>query len=847
MQSLPIDPVLPAIVAALKSGRDVVLVAPPGSGKTTRVPPALIDAGFSSVLVLEPRRVAARLAAKRVAEERGFEVGQQIGYHVRFDRVAGPQTRVLFLTEGLLTRRLLDDVELAGVDVVIFDEFHERSLHADLGLGLVREVKATIRPDLRVVLMSATIDAEGLAAELGAEVVRSEGRAHPVAIEHLERSDDSYPAQLAEKAVRRVIDGAGGRLPCDTLLFLPGVGEIVRVENGLREVAKECGFDVLPLHGELPIEAQERAVRRGPRPRLVLATNVAETSLTLDGIALVIDSGLARVLRADPRSGVERLVLERISQANATQRAGRAGRQGPGRCLRLWTRVEDSALSPALEPEVLRVDLAQALLALYAFGVSDADSFAWITKPPVPSLSAAKQLLERIGALSRKSAGERPTLTARGKRMAQIPTAPRLAAMMLEGERLGCGTDAALLAAIVANPGLRRGAVAGRAETGPSDLIHLREAFFEVQAAGFDRGIASSVGIDARVARTVDREARQLERSVAKSRHEPAESDLLRCVLAGFPDRVAKRRAKGSAEAITATGNVVTIDEDSCVRDAELFVAVDAIELGGRKVKAATLSAIEEEWLAELHPSGLREEVETTFDEAKGRVEARGRRYFLALPLRDLGARSPDPEEAARLLAKAALHPRALEALRANGLDAVLARIDCVRASHPQLGWPEIGDAELESALGESLVGRTRLEGEGGLDVEEIGRALARRLGAGAEAALERLAPRRITLPSGRAAEIEYRKGQSPIVRGKLQEFFGAKESPRIAEGRVVVAVDLTLPNQRSIQITTDLKSFFLNLYPKERRELMRRYPRHSWPEDPMAAPPTSRPLPRRR
>ncbi len=846
MESLPIDSVLDTITAHLRGGRDVVLEAPPGSGKTTRVPPALIDAGFSGVVVLEPRRIAARLAARRVAQERGEVLGETIGYQVRFERVASAKTRLMFLTEGLLTRRLLGDVELRGVDVVIFDEFHERSLNADVGLGFVREIQATIRPDLRIVVMSATLDAEGLAKELGAVVVRTDGRAHPVVVEHLDRPDDSPAPLLVGKAVRRVIDAAGGRLPCDTLVFLPGVGEIARTQNELRDVANEVGFDILPLHGDQPVEDQERAVRRGARPRLVLATNVAETSLTLDGIALVIDSGLARVLRSSPKTGVERLQLEHVSRANLTQRAGRAGRQSPGRAIRLFTKIEESRLDEALEPEVTRVDLASTLLALLAFGVRDPSAFAWVTKPPLPAIEAGLELLRLLGAVSIQG-----TLTPLGARLAKLPVAPRIARLLVEAIDRGVSEDGAVLAALAGNSTIVARAHRDKPVVSRSDLLQLRDRFFEARAANFHFGTCASIGIDARAARAVDREARELERSVrGRDRSNGAdEDDLLRCVLAGFPDRVARRRSKGGGDAIAANGLTFEIDASSGVRDAELFVAVDAVELQGRKVKASLLSEVREEWLEELHPSLLRDEIETRFDEAKGRVEARRRRFFLGLPLRELAACDPDPVVAAKLLAEAATHPRYLESLRARGLDEWLARIDCVRQAKPELGLLEPDGALIRSALERSLIGLSRLDA---IEIEQVARGIVDAItppgysGPSLYGLLERLVPRRLTLPSGRSAEIEYVRGRPPRIAARLQEFFGQKSSPRICDGRTVIAIDLLTPGGKSVQITSDLSSFWSNLYPRERRELMRKYPRHSWPEDPTTAQPTARPTPRR-
>ncbi len=840
MEPLPIDEHLPRVVAAVRAGRDVVLQAPPGSGKTTRLPAALADLrlpGGGRVLVLEPRRIAARLAARRVAEERGSRLGGEVGYRVRFEDVSSEETRLLFLTEGLLTRLLLEDAELPGASVVVFDEFHERSLHADLGLGMVREIKETLRPDLRLVVMSATLDAAEIAASLGAEAFHAPGRPHPVAIEHAPRREAGDCAPRAASALRRLIDQAGGALPCDVLIFLPGSGEILRALAELEPLGRVLGFDVLPLLGELPLEQQARALCRGPRPRVVLATNVAETSVTAEGIALVIDSGLARVPRLDARSGVDRLVLERISRASAEQRAGRAGRQGPGRVFRLYTKGEERELQDALEPEVLRLDLCEALLALHAFGCRDPFAFAWLTPPPRAAVERAEKLLSLLGAVAPGGSG----LTALGRRLARLPVHPRAGRMLLEAQERGCARDGALLAAL-ASSRLRSSRPAPT--SGRSDLLELRDLFLEARAMRFDRSVVESLGLDVRAVLAADREARQLERLAGgRQRAAAAEDDLLRSVLAGFPDRVARRRGPGSAEALLVGGQAVEIDAHSSVRDAEFLVALDAVEAGaGRQVRCRVASALEERWLAEVFPQALRTEEITIWNEERGRAERWRRELYLDLVLHEARAARPDPEEAALLLAQAARHPRFLAALRAGGLEPLILRVECLRAALPELCLPEISDERLAAAVATLCHNRTSLEE---LREAPLEQALLGALGSAA-ARLDALVPERLRLPSGRAARVTYRGGQPPLVSARLQEFFGARASPRIANGRVGVVLDLLAPNGRSIQVTSDLESFWRNIYPRERRELARRYPRHPWPEDPLAATPTARPLPRR-
>ena len=843
MQPLPIDDQLHSIVQAVSSGMDVVLQAPPGSGKTTRVPAALLDAGLAGggkVLVLQPRRMAARLAARRVASERGGVVGGEVGYRVRFEGAEGPRTRLLFLTEGVLVRKLLADAELPGVSVVVFDEFHERSLQADLALLLVREVQSTLRPELRVVILSATIEAEPLAEKLSARVIRTEGRQFPVEIEHAERRADGPIATVAGQAVVRQLDREGGRLQGDMLVFLPGVGEIHRTLSELRSVAASRGFDLLPLHGELDVERQDRAILSGPRPRVVLSTNVAETSVTLEGIRTVIDTGWARVMRHDPASGVDRLSLERITRSSADQRAGRAGRLGPGRCVRLFTQGELREMRPALEPEVLRVDLCESFLLLKAWGTTDPRQLPWITPPTDGGMTAALNLLTLLGAISSATG----PVTELGRRLARLPVHPRLGRMLLEAGKRRSGPDGALLAALCRiRPRLaqKRGGPSGR-----SDLLLLRDLFLEARAARFDRPVCDRLGLSARDLRAVDREARALGRHQDRGGEVSEDEDnLLKCVLAGHPDRVARRRGKGSEEALMTGGFALRLDQASSVRDDEFFVALDVTRLGsGQHAKVRLASAVDLDWIAELHPDLASEVDETVWSEEKQRAEGRRRWFHQDLLLKEHALPSPDPEQAEVLLARAASHPRFLEALlKDRRLEQTLLRVACLRASRPDLGLEAVGEEALAQAVRAACPGRTSLAELRAAPLREV---LLAEMGRDVALLLERLCPARILLPSGRRAEITYRLDGPPLVSGKLQEFFGGGPPPSIAEGSVLLAVDLLAPNGRSVQITADLQSFWSKVYPQERRELARRYPRHPWPKIPAAATPTARPLPRK-
>lgn len=853
MEVLPVEAVLPAILASIREGRDVVLQAPPGSGKTTRVPPALMDAdlqGGGGVLVLEPRRIAARLAARWVSEERGDPVGGAVGYQVRFERKDSARTRLLYLTEGLLSGRVLRDPELRGTSVVVFDEFHERSLHADLALGLVREVQSAFRPDLRVVVMSATLDAGAIAETIGAHVITAEGRRFPVDIEHAEhRAPQGTGVRMGEqvaRAIAREVDRGGGLLAADTLVFLPGMGEIHAAASDLRTIAQHAGFDVYPLHGELSPEDQDRAVRRGRRPRVVLATNVAETSITLDGVSLVIDAGQERALRHDPRTGMEHLTLQRITKASAIQRAGRAGRQGPGRCIRLFTAGEFKEFPDSLAPEVGRVDLSAAVLSLKAWGLRDASTFAWVTAPSTTALEAAETLLRALGAADKDGA-----ITPLGRRLVTLPMHPRLGRALLEGERRGCGPEVALLCAITSGyRGGERGRPRSASSEGRSDLLVLADRFHEVRSSQFHVGTADRLGFPARTARWVDRERRQIEgllqRRKATTPHgrgESLEDDVLASVAAGFADRIGRRRGPGRPEILLVGGTAACLAENSVVRAPEFVAAVSLLSAGrSGRAEIGVASEVRPEWLEELFPGEVVEDVLTVWNAEKERAEGRRIVAWRGLELRDMGRTEPDLARAAELVAKAALHPRTIERLRRDGLAALEVRV----ATWLELsgGAPRDLQVELEGALLEACAG---IRGLDELRPDVVGASLVQRVFPDDPSGLARRLPTHLRLPSGRNAPIEYRAGQSPLVAGKLQEFFGVRESPRVADGRLAVAIDLLAPNRRSIQITSDLEGFWKNLYPKERRELSRRYPRHPWPEDPWSATPTLHPSPRRR
>jgi ATP-dependent helicase HrpB len=854
VQPLPIDAVLPDAVAALRRARSLVIEAPPGAGKTTRVPRALLEAGLAGdgeVVVLEPRRLAARMAARRVAEEMGERPGETVGWQVRFEEVAGPRTRLRYVTEGLLGRRLVAEPALPGVGAVVLDEFHERHLQGDLALALLRRLQASGRPDLRLVVMSATLDAGPVAAFLGAPSVRSEGRLFDVAVEYLSPADAARDERLEERvasAVRRLLAEAGSG---DVLVFLPGMAEIRRAAGTCAPVAERAGADVLALHGDLPPEEQDRAVRPGPRRKVILSTNVAETSVTIEGVTAVVDAGLARVASHSPWSGLPRLEVRRVSRASAAQRAGRAGRTAPGRCLRLYTR-HDHDTRPAFDvPEILREDLSETLLAVAALG---ADDLRWLDPPPEPAAAAARALLADLGALDGAGA-----ITPLGRRLVRFPLHPRLARLVAEAEDRGAGEDGALLAALLAERDVRDrtpGGGRGAPPTGPSDLLELAHLFAEAARARFDPGRVRALGLAPGAVQAVERSRRQLARLVRRGGAGPEaerEASLLLATLAAFPDRLARRRSPGSPEVVLAGGGSARLDEASVVREAPLLVAVDADERRGDRrpglppggasgsgrsgqVTVRLASAATPEMLLELFPDALRWEEEDVWNAEAERVDAFERMRFRDLVLEESRKAAPDPERAAAVLAEAAL-ARGARSFAAEGeIDRLRARLAFAARAAPEGGFAAPTEADLAAALREACLGRRSFA-----ELREAGLAstILARLPPDRRALLDRLAPERVVLGGGRGVRVNYDAGDKPPwVESRLQDFFGASRGPAVGGGRVPLVLHLLAPNMRAVQVTTDLAGFWERHYPALRRELMRRYPRHAWPEDPRTARP---------
>lgn len=767
---LPLDDHIPAIRAHLARHRALVVTAAPGSGKTTRLPPALLDAG--PLILLQPRRVAARAIARRIAEERGWTVGQDVGWHIRLERSFGPATRLLVVTEGILTARLQQDPLLSTFATVVLDEFHERSIHADVGLALAKQAWLA-RADLRIVVMSATLDGEAVSAYLdGCPVLTVEGHAHPLEV-------DYAPEQSVAEAVSELAPATQGTI----LVFLPGAREIAQAQSAVAAHAAALALDVVPLHGSMEGSAQDDALRASPTRRVILATNIAETSLTVPGVSTVVDTGLVKVARYDARRGVDSLTLERVTADAATQRAGRAARLGPGRVRRLWHATDK--LRPSPEAEVSRTDLAGPVLDLLAWG-ADLRTFDWFERPPADRIEAAVELLRRLGTI--EGSAPRPTITSLGRRLQRLPLHPRLARILLEG---GGSVQAAAACVLLSTPLPQRPAT-----TSSCDLLPLLDDFARQPAH----------------VRRLANELTRLASAVADTRTDTAPASLERALFAGYADRVARRRP-GSLDRFTlASGHGARLGRESGVRDAEFIVALDILAEERDGVAEARISAASRVDRAWLHPT--RSEVRHWVDAETGRVRAARVASYEALVLSETPV-APDPERAAALLCEgwmargpAPEQQQMLNRARFAGLSLDVEAL--VAAAARSAG--SLTEIDLERALP--------------FDVRE---------------ALARLAPASMPVPSGRTAALTYRADGSVSASVKLQELFGLADSPRFGPRRVPVTFFLLAPNGRPVQTTQDLRSFWQRTYPEVRKELRGRYPKHPWPEDPWSAPATHR------
>ncbi|UYO40256.1 ATP-dependent helicase HrpB [Rhodopseudomonas palustris] len=815
---LPIDDALDELTAALEASNTAVLVAPPGAGKTTRVPLALLDAPWrknQKIIVLEPRRIAARASAERMAKTLGEKAGETVGYRVRFGSKVSRATQIEVVTEGIFTRQILDDPELTGVAAVLFDEFHERSLDADLGLALARDAQQGLREDLRILVMSATIDGARVARLLGdAPVVESLGQAFPVETRYLgRRSDAPLERQMAE-AIAQALRAETGSV----LAFLPGAAEIRRTETMLRERVQDPAVEIVPLFGALDAAVQDRAIQPAPKGqrKVVLATSIAETSLTIEGVRIVVDCGLSRVPRYEPDLGLTRLETVRASRAAVDQRRGRAGRIEPGVCYRLWDEPQTASLPAYTQPEILSADLSSLLLDLALWGVADPSSLAFLDPPPQPALKEARELLRELGALDADG-----RITEEGRALRAMALPPRLARMIVDAARHGCAEDAAEIAAILTERGLGGDG---------ADLDHRRDQFRRdrSQRASNARQMAQRWAAQAASSSRSPQDAGELSSGVL--------------LAFAFPDRVAKNRGNGSFT--LANGRGAAVEQTSALARAP-YLAVGELTgsaAQGRILLAAPITLSE----IELHfGDQITDADEVSFDRSAMALRARRRRGLHAITLSEAPLALTPFEQTARVLA---------DGLVAAGIDRLpwskqlqqwRGRVMFLRKAEGD-PWPDLSDAALaesrENWLVPALFDKTGLKDFSASDLSD---ALMNLLPWELRGRLDREAPTHFEAPTGSKLPIDYEAEQGPTIAVRLQELFGLTSHPSVAGGAVPLVLELLSPAHRPVQVTRDLPGFWRGSYAGVRADLRGRYPRHPWPEDPASAPPTRRAKPK--
>ncbi len=867
---LPIYEIERDIIARLKTDRRLILSAPTGSGKSTQVPQMLLKHGLlgdGQVVILQPRRLAARLLATRVAQELGVKLGEEVGYQIRFENCTSARTKIRFVTEGVLLRQLIDDPQLRGVSVILFDEFHERHLYGDITLARALDLQEQYRPDLRLAVMSATLNAGVLARYLSTcsnrrveaplapgksqslltsaatgdfhcSVLSSEGRTFPVEVEYLPRrlGLNAPPAwELAAEEFSRFVLGGGAG---DVLVFMPGGFEISQTIEAIRHARESKGYIILPLHGELQPKDQDAAVARYQQPKVVVATNVAETSITIDGVRLVIDSGLARIARYDANRGINTLLIEKISQANADQRTGRAGRTAPGKCVRLWSRPEHDERPPHEMPEIRRLDLSEVVLTLKAAGVEDLRKFRWLEKPDEIALTHAEELLADLGAIHDGK------ITPVGRKMLAFPLHPRYARMLLAAQEYNCVHQACLVAALtqgrdllIRNPG--REAESARedllGEKAGSDFWMVMRAWSFAVNNQFRMDACRKLGIHAVTAKQVGPLFEQFLR-IAKDEgldtrsNDTKDEALQKCILIGFSDRVARRLDQGTLRCELVHGRRGVLARESAVQQSPLFVVAEIREVEGRDREVNTIlslaTAIETDWLRELFPDDIKSVVQAEFDAQQKRVLAAETLRFRDLALAAKRIDPPPADAAARLLADEILAGRLLLPNWDHSVDQWLARLNLLCQQCADLQLPAITDDDKKHIIEQLCHGAVSYKD---IKEREVKPIVMSWLSHAQRELLDKHAPERLTLPNGRTPKVNYENGKSPFISLRIQELYDVNQTPKIALGRVPVTVHILTPGMKPIQVTQDLANFWREHYPKIKSELARKYPKHFW------------------
>ena len=823
---LPIDAVLPELARTLAGNNAAVLVAPPGAGKTTRAPLALLDQpwrGDGKIIVLEPRRIAARASAERMAQTLGERVGETVGYRVRFGSKVSRATRIEVVTEGIFTRQILEDPELTGIAAVLFDEFHERSLDADLGLALARDAQTGLREDLRILVMSATLDGARVARLLGdSPVIASEGRAFPVETRYLGRKADAPLERQMADAIAMALRADPGSV----LAFLPGAAEIRRTQNLLAERIRDASVEIVPLFGALESAVQDRAIAPAPsgQRKVVLATSIAETSLTIEGVRIVVDSGMARVPRYEPDIGLTRLETVRASRAAVDQRRGRAGRIEPGVCYRLWDEPQTASFAPYTQPEILSADLSSLLLDLAQWGVSDPATLAFLDSPPVPALNEARTLLSELGALDRDG-----RITWEGKSLRALALPPRLARMIVDSHRLGGGRDAAEIAAVLTERGLGGDSV---------DLDARLDGFRRdrSQRASSARALVQRWASQVAASQKAPNDSSGME---SKSTELPSTGIIL---AFAFPDRVARNRGNGSF--VLANGRGASVDQASALARAPY---ISVAELTGSAAQGRILLAapVTQEEIERHFADQIESVDEIGFDRDAMAVRARRKRRLHAVTLLEAPLPIQPSADTARVLANGLIGTGLDRLPWSKSLKQWRDRVMFLRNAEGE-PWPDLSDAALadqyEAWLVPALFDKTALRE---FSADDMSKALMTLLPWELRGRLEREAPTYFEAPTGTLLAIDYESEQGPTIAVKLQELFGLNTHPSIANGAIPLVLELLSPAQRPVQVTRDLPGFWRGSYAAVRSDLRGRYPRHPWPEDPANAIPTRRVKPR--
>jgi ATP-dependent helicase HrpB len=846
---LPIYEVEEPILGSVREHRRVIVSAPTGSGKSTQVPQMLLEHGLlgnGQVVVLQPRRLATRLLAARVASERRVELGREVGYQIRFENVSGPETRIRFVTEGVLLRQMVQDSKLPGISALIFDEFHERHLYGDITLARALDLQESTRPDLKILVMSATLDAARLEEYLRpCRIIESVGRTFPVEIQYAGSPSYVDKRTIWEQAAGSFSDFVNSGAPGDVLVFMPGSFEISQTIQAIQHEDAARGFMLLPLHGELPPRDQDAAVARYDKRKVVVATNVAETSLTIDGIRCVIDSGLARIPRYDPQRGINTLLVEKISRASADQRAGRAGRTAPGVCLRLWSNEEHGHRAQQELPEIKRLDLAEVVLTLKASGVEDLRRFRWLEPPEERALVHAEELLIDLGALKIPGQAHPHTVvTEIGRKMLAFPLHPRYGRMLLAAQEYQCVHQACLVAALTQGRDLLlrnvdRDTVRWRedllGEKAGSDFWILMRAWNYAARNQFRLDACRRLGVHMVTARQVGPLFQQFLDIAKREGLETTPAEVLdealqKCILIGFSDRVARRVDSGTLRCDLVHGRRGVLARESAVHNSPLLVAAEIREIEGKdkelNIVLSLATAIEEVWLRELFPEDIGTVLRVFYDATTKRVHAEEQLRFRDLAIGTRRVEPPPAEEAARLLSEEVIAGRLLLKEWDHSVEQWILRLNLLSQWCPELALPPITEQDRRHLVEQLCHGAF-----GYKDIKDkpVWPVVKSWLSQAQEGMLNKHAPERVILTNGRTSKVIYETGALPHIAIRIQDLYDVTTTPKIAMGRVTLLMHILAPNMRPVQITQDLAGFWREQYPRVKQELQRKYPKHQW------------------